>query len=320
VNQNQTYRAEVSGGYLWSPKRNRNGARNQFYENMREVAPGDLVLSFRDTTIAAVGVCRSYCYDAPKPREFGRSGSSWGEAGWRVDVSFTEVAHPIRPKDHIEVIRPLLPPRYSPLQANGDGLQSVYLAALPAPLAQALQGVLRGAGNTIPSAADAGTAGGLRQEELVVAITEAIEAEIAQSPDLGPTEKDQIIKARRGQGRFREGVLAFEKRCRITGVEDPEFLIASHIKPWRSATNEERLDGENGLLLTPNIDRLFDRGFIAFSDRGDLMIAPAAGRDCLRRLGLPVDSPVNVGPFSANQRRYLSFHRGNVFLEAGVDG
>jgi len=43
VNQNQTYRHEVQGGYLWSPKRNANGARNPFYESMREVAPGDLI-------------------------------------------------------------------------------------------------------------------------------------------------------------------------------------------------------------------------------------------------------------------------------------
>jgi hypothetical protein len=68
------------------------------------------------------------------------------------------------------------------------------------------------------------------------------------------------------------------------------------------------------------MDRLFDRGLISFSDRGDLRIAPAAARDCLRRLGLPVDGPLNVGPFSASQRRYLSFHRRNVFLEAGIEG
>jgi hypothetical protein len=55
VNQNQTYKAEFSGGYIWSPKRNKNGARNQFYENMRNVAPGDLLFSFRDTMIVAVG-------------------------------------------------------------------------------------------------------------------------------------------------------------------------------------------------------------------------------------------------------------------------
>ena len=57
--------------------------------------------------------------------------------------------------------------------------------------------------------------------------------------------------------------------------------------------------------MTPNIDRLFDRGFISFSDRGDLMIAPAAGKDSLRRLGLPVDSPLNVGSFSANQQKEM---------------
>jgi len=64
VNQNQTYKQELGGGYLWSPKRNANGARNPFYESMREVAPGDLVFSFVDTRIAAVGIAESYCYES----------------------------------------------------------------------------------------------------------------------------------------------------------------------------------------------------------------------------------------------------------------
>ena len=55
VNQNQTYRAEVRGSFMWSPKRNANGARNQFYENMRSVAPGDVIFSFCDTRIKAIG-------------------------------------------------------------------------------------------------------------------------------------------------------------------------------------------------------------------------------------------------------------------------
>ena len=62
INQNQTYRHEIAGGYLWSPKRNANKARNPFYESMREVAPGDIIFSFRDTRIAALGIARSYCY------------------------------------------------------------------------------------------------------------------------------------------------------------------------------------------------------------------------------------------------------------------
>ena len=83
VNQNQTYRHEISGGYLWSPKRNANGARNPFYESMREVSPGDIIFSFRDTRIAALGIARSYCYESPKPTEFGTAGSYWEAIGGR---------------------------------------------------------------------------------------------------------------------------------------------------------------------------------------------------------------------------------------------
>src|SRR5215831_2267567 len=67
VNQKQTYRHEVSGGYLWSPKRKTNGDRNPFYDFMREVAPGDVVFSFAEALIRAIGIVASYAYEAPKP-------------------------------------------------------------------------------------------------------------------------------------------------------------------------------------------------------------------------------------------------------------
>ena len=142
VNQNQTYRHEISGGYLWSPKRNANRARNPFYESMREVAPGDLILSFMDTRILAVGIAQSYAWESPKPLEFGSAGENWEGIGWRVKVQFTELAKKIRPKDHIEILRPLLPAKYSPLQPNGNGLQSVYLTEVPTPLAEVLIGLI----------------------------------------------------------------------------------------------------------------------------------------------------------------------------------
>ena len=146
VNQNQTYRHEVQGGYLWSPKRNANGARNPFYESMREVAPGDLIFSFMDTRILAVGIAQSYCWESPKPLEFGNSGQNWENIGWRVKVNFTELANKVRPKDHIDILRPLLPDRYSPLQPNGNGLQSVYLTEVPTALAEVLIGPDRSGG------------------------------------------------------------------------------------------------------------------------------------------------------------------------------
>ena len=77
VNQNQTFRQEIAGGYLWSPKRSKNNARNPFYESMREVAPGDLIFSFVDTQIAAIGIAKSYCWECPKPDEFGSVGQYW---------------------------------------------------------------------------------------------------------------------------------------------------------------------------------------------------------------------------------------------------
>jgi hypothetical protein len=70
VNQNQTYRQEIAGGFMWSPKRNANGARNQFYENMREVAIGDVVFSFYGTRVQHVGVATAPAETAPKP-DFG---------------------------------------------------------------------------------------------------------------------------------------------------------------------------------------------------------------------------------------------------------
>jgi len=130
VNQNQTFRHEIAGGYLWSPKRNANGGRNPFYESMREVAPGDLIFSFVDTRIAAIGIAKSYCWECPKPTEFGSAGQYWENVGWRVNVSFVPLLNKIRPKDHMGVLSKVLPDRYSPLQANGNGLQGIYLTEL----------------------------------------------------------------------------------------------------------------------------------------------------------------------------------------------
>jgi hypothetical protein len=109
---------------------------------MREVAPGDLVFSFMDTRIPAIGIAQSYCWESPKPAEFGTAGQNWENVGWKVTVLFSVLKKQIRPKEHIDILRPLLPPKYSPLQPNGNGLQSVYLTELPASLAEVLAGLI----------------------------------------------------------------------------------------------------------------------------------------------------------------------------------
>jgi putative restriction endonuclease len=143
-----------------------------------------------------------------------------------------------------------------------------------------------------------------------------IESKIESDVQLAETERQALVVARRGQGLFKERVMKIEDHCRITGVTNPIHLRASHCKPWRDSTNSERLNGENGLLLTPTMDHLFDRGFISFEDSGALIISPVAHAHSLQRMGVPTDRVLNVGTFTEGQKQFLDYHRDAVLLRA----
>jgi hypothetical protein len=97
-------------------------------------------------------------------------------------------------------------------------------------------------------------------------------------------------------------------------VDEPRHLKASHIKPWREANDVERLDGANGLLLSPHIDHLFDDGYITFSSSQELVIVPEVRDKLLDAWG--IDAGVRVGEFSKEQNAYLEYHRAHVFKRA----
>ncbi len=307
VNQNQTYRAEIRGSFMWSPKRNANGARNQFYENMRQVSVGDIVFSFCDTHIKSIGVVAGAAQTGPKP-DFGAAGSNWSREGWFVPVDYCVLSTQVRPKDHATILRPFLPAKYSPLQESGDGLQSVYLAEVPQAFADALIGLIGqsywDAYSTIAALQSA--------SELPAAESSIVDAGI-----IGPTFREQLVRARRGQGVFRANVLLREDACRVTRVDEPRHLKASHIKPWRDATDAERLDGANGLLLSPHIDHLFDEGYITFSNSQGLVIVPEVRNKLLDAWG--IDAGVSVGQFTQEQNAYLEYHRVNVLKHSLLD-
>ena len=117
-------------------------------------------------------------------------------------------------------------------------------------------------------------------------IADQHEKAIKGRTDIGATTKEQLVKSRRGQGVFRSNVRLNEKGCRVTGVTDPQHLRASHIKPWKDSTDEEKLDGCNGLLLAPHIDHLFDKGQITFTNNGDLLVSPRMDRAVLAKWGV----------------------------------
>lgn len=319
VNQNQTFAHEIAGGYLWSPRRKANGSRNPFYESMREVSPGDLILSFSDTFIAAIGIARSHCYECPKPAEFGATGAYWEQVGWKVDVYFRVLSNKIKPAKHMSDLAKLLPEKYSPLQQTGRGNQNIYLTEMPSNLMHALVSLIGREALDLMSGMHISETEGEYEARPAIGILEwedHIQQELGADLKLQQTEKQALVMARRGQGKFKDNVGHFERRCRITHVEKAEHLRASHIKPWRDSDNCERLDGENGLLLTPSIDHLFDRGFISFEDSGLLLISPVAHKPSLEKMGVSTGSSLNVGSFTTEQKKNLDFHRNYVFLEA----
>jgi putative restriction endonuclease len=321
VNQNQTFSQEIDGGYLWSPKRNANGRRNPFYEFMREVAPGDIVFSFCDTKIAALGVVSGYCRESPKPAEFGTAGTNWSQIGWKVDVRWSLLKNLVRPKDHIGRLASELGTKYSPLTLQGNGLQSVYLTAVRPTLATALFSLIGAEASRVSEVSQQVSAAERASPSLETDVEEweeRVASEIAISRKIPETERAALIQARRGQGQFRRNVRQVERSCRVTKVDRPEHLVASHVQPWRDSSNEERLDGENGLLLTPTIDHLFDKGFISFENQGRLIVSPVADRVSLFRMGIRTDVSMNVGAFSEGQRKFLEYHRENVLRLAQV--
>ncbi len=122
------------------------------------------------------------------------------------------------------------------------------------------------------------------------------------------TETRNLIKCRIGQGNFREKLINYWKGCSVTKFDKIELLIASHIKPWRESTNSERLDLFNGLLLTPNLDKLFDKGYISFDNSGHILISSELNNYAL--IGLEKEMTIDI---KEEHKKYLEFHRNEIF-------
>lgn len=131
--------------------------------------------------------------------------------------------------------------------------------------------------------------------------------------ELPETDREAIILSRVGQGRFRVQLVAYWKKCAVTQAECVPLLKASHIKPWRDACNDERLDPFNGLLLSPNIDAAFDDGYVSFDTDGRIILSHAI--DGTAAYQLHINSKLRINPklLKDKHRAYLEYHRTHVF-------
>jgi putative restriction endonuclease len=308
VNHSRRFRQEMDGSYLWSPKKNKNSSSNESYNNMPRVLPGDIVYSFADAAICAMGIVLGRAHEAIKPAEVAVDGDQWDkEVGWKVPVRFRRLDTPLRPKDHAAELAAVLPEKHSPIRASGDRNPIVYLGSVPPAMAVTLRRLLGSQGDTAERKIKESVGPGF--------FDDIEEGRLQQRADLGPVEKETLIRARRGQGRYRQGLETVEIGCRLTGLIDRRHLRASHIKPWCVSNDHEKLDPNNGLLLSPHVDHLFDRGYISFTDEGELLISRALNPVVLGAWGLRV--PVKRKVFSEKQCVYLVYHRNNVFEKHG---
>ncbi|WLV25871.1 HNH endonuclease signature motif containing protein [Aciduricibacillus chroicocephali] len=141
-------------------------------------------------------------------------------------------------------------------------------------------------------------------ESIVKAAPEQIE--------ITETEKERVIKSRIGQSTFKKSLINIEKKCSLCSVTDERFLIASHIKPWSQSNNRERLDANNGLLLCPNHDTLFDKGYISFDEDGVILVSSSL--DKRTKIFLNINENIKI-KMNNNQQDYMKWHRDNLYSE-----
>lgn len=137
----------------------------------------------------------------------------------------------------------------------------------------------------------------------------AHEEEILAVPE---TERLELRKSRIGQGRFRELLIQTWGGCAVTGATQIDVLKASHIKPWRHSSNEERLSPSNGLLLAPTLDTLFDAGYVSFAEDGKILTSIAITPDNFGRLGVRGD--MRLRHPARDCEPFLAHHRQGIFL------
>ncbi|MHC2148319.1 HNH endonuclease [Pseudomonas sp. 210_17 TE3656] len=289
VNLGTTHKEAREGKFLWAPlsSRSKTGREQtcRHWDNVGKVKAGDLIFCYHDNYLRAIATAERDAYPAERPPT--RSFNEWSNEGFRVDIALTDLKHHVRSGDIAPTYQAQFNVRTEPSLFNIKGrITQIYMAHVPADAALYL----------------------LEQAEVIADYEDQFID--AGSPGKAPsvTTREALVKARIGQGAFRTGLLKrWEKKCALTGLKNPNLLVASHIQAWALADNHARLDTDNGLLLATHIDRLFDCGLISFGENGQLLISDDLAAEEHKILGL--DQYTSIPTLSEGNRRYLEKHR-----------
>lgn len=299
VFQNKTYKEEMNGGYLWAPQRTRSGHEIFHWTNMTKVKDGDIIFSMYKRNLVSINIANGKAVDAIRPSDLDKT-NLWEEHGWLLKAEYKELGNPVSISDNIDEILKLCPSKYSPFTVKGTGSQG-YLFEIGKEFGEYLLKLA----NDINNIDISGTS--KEEEEKYI---EEIDNILDKFKD--ETEKERLVKARVGQGLFKKKLLYKSCKCAICGLNIKSLLIASHCKPWGKANHKERLDVNNGLLLCPTHDALFDKGLITFNENGEIIISKEIEKYQYKLLN--IDEYVRLD-FRSEQLPYIKYHREEEFLD-----
>jgi putative restriction endonuclease len=312
VFQNKSYKEERSGGYLWAPQKNKLGQTFHHWTDMRSIKKGDIIFNSFNGQMVSVLVAKEDCKEHERPVGLDEL-DLWEKDGFLVEAEYINLVAPVTYKDYMGTILQLQGEKYAPFNKAGRG-NTGYLFRVSAKLANLLFEIIeKRNGYTkeqfkVEKSIDKQTI----NKQIINNVEEGLDKPIV----LDKTEEELIIKARIGQSTFKKALLNIEKKCKICGVSDTRFLVASHIKPWSLSNNQERLDVNNGLLLCPNHDSLFDKGYISFDKNGKIMVSLEVNE--VTKVFMNINASITI-QFSDQQLIYIAWHRENLYKSSSKE-
>ncbi|MEQ9886222.1 HNH endonuclease [Pectobacterium zantedeschiae] len=283
VNLGTSFKEVKEYGFLWAPKyaTNANGkeVKNAGWESMSKIKSGDVIFGYRNWEVNLILRATSDSYTAGRPDN--RKFAAWEVEGWRVDIAYEELTLPIDIREFKEEFIDLYNDYCHPKVFNKRGLcTQIYMSSLSV------------------------YAGLYLIDKIDELKLDILLGEVSQKE----YERKILAKARIGQGEYRKDLLElWEGKCAVTGVDRKDLLIASHIYPWCLSKNEDKINKFNGLLLSPNLDRLFDKGLISFNDNGSVLIKDTLSDEILCKLG--VSNELRIDLIKEGNKKFLKMHR-----------
>jgi hypothetical protein len=293
--QGKTYSQEKEAGILFSRKIDQGGHLQHSWERMREVKTGDIILHYVNGRIVAVSSAASDCTEHEMAAGLPQDENSNPDA-YIVKLEYHELNVSLPIADHLDVIAPLLPVKYSAFQANGLGNQGYMYPCNDELAIQLLE--LIGEANFF-----------LTEDEQLSLAIDSVERnnEDPLVPLTMSAESKIKTKLRVGKNKFcAEVENVWNHVCPICGISLKDALRACYAKPWKDSSNEERLNPFNGLLLCCNHYALYHNGYISFDQHGKILISKALDEKENEKFLLDTDISI---PIADEHKPFLKWHK-----------